>query len=152
VPALRLETSVPLLVSGNTISRTLLLVPIDGRVSTAGVAERLARVALARGNEPTVLDLSGSGVPMTQSTALTTDVNSVVARLESQHGMVIVRLPTLAADETAAALRPERTVLFVAPPGRLERRLLVDAIQALRRLDVPCAGVVVNRASDGARV
>ena len=152
VPALRLETSVPLLVSGNTISRTLLLVPIDGRVSTAGVAERLARVALARGNEPTVLDLSGSGAPMTQSTALTTDVNSVMARLESQHGMVIVRLPALAADETAAALRPERTVLFVAPPGRLERRLLVDAIQTLRRLDVPCAGVVVNRASDGARV
>jgi uncharacterized protein involved in exopolysaccharide biosynthesis len=152
VPALRLETSVPLLVSGNTISRTLLLVPIDGRVSTAGVAERLARVALARGNAPTVLDLSGSGAPMTQSTALTTDVNSAMARLESQHGMVIVRLPALAADETAAALRPERTVLFVAPPGRLERRRLVDAIQTLRRLDVPCAGVIVNRASDGARV
>jgi Uncharacterized protein involved in exopolysaccharide biosynthesis len=146
VPALRLDTSVPLLVSGNTISTTLLLVPIDGRVSTAGVAERLARVALARGNEPAVLDLSAP--PMVQSTALTTDVNARMSRLESQHGMVIVRLPALSADETAAALRPERTVLFVAPPGRLERRALVDAIQTLRRLDVPCAGVVVNRVSD----
>jgi uncharacterized protein involved in exopolysaccharide biosynthesis len=152
VPALRLETAMPLLVSGNAISSTLLLVPIDGRVSTAGVAERLARVALARGSEPTILDLSGGTSPVTQSTALTTDVNTTVARLESQHGMVIVRLPALAADETAAALRPQRTVLFVAPPGRLERRVLVDAIQTLRRLDVPCAGVVVNRASDGARV
>jgi Mrp family chromosome partitioning ATPase len=109
-------------------------------------------VALARGNEPTVLDLSGTATPVTQSTALTRDVNAAMTRLESQQGMVIVRLPALSADETAAALRPERTVLFVAPPGRLERRLLVDAIQTLRRLDVPCAGVVVNRASDGPRV
>jgi len=151
VPALRLDTSVPLLVSGNATSSTLLLVPIDGRVSTAGVAERLARVALARGNEPTVLDLSGAG-SLTQSTSLTTDVNAVMTRLEARHAMVIVRLPALAADETAAALRPERTVVFVAPPGRLERRLLIDAVQMLRRLDVPCAGVVVNRASDSARV
>jgi uncharacterized protein involved in exopolysaccharide biosynthesis len=152
VPALRLDTSVPLLVSGNAISSTLLLVPIDGRVSTAGVAERLARIALARGSEPAVLDLSGTGASMSQSTALTTDVNARMTHLEAQHGMVIVRLPALAADETAAALRPERSVLFVAPPGRLERRTLVDAIQTLRRLDVPCAGVVVNRATDGARV
>lgn len=150
VPALLLETSVPLLVSGGTISRTLLLVPIDGLVSTAGVAERLARVALSRGSEPAVLDLSGTSA--TKSMALVTDLNATMARLEAEHGMVIVRLPSLAADETAAALRPERSVLFVAPPGRLERRVLVDAIQTLRRLDVPCAGVVVNRASDGARV
>jgi Mrp family chromosome partitioning ATPase len=75
-----------------------------------------------------------------------------MARVESKQGMVIVRLPALAADETAAALRPDRTVVFVAPPGRLERRILVDAIQTLRRLEVPCAGVVVNRATDGARV
>jgi Mrp family chromosome partitioning ATPase len=109
-------------------------------------------VALSRGSEPTVLDLSGSGTAATQSTSLTTDVNAVMTRLEAHHGMVIVRLPALAADETAAALRPERTVLFVAPPGRIERRLLVDAIHTLRRLDVPCAGVVVNRASDAPRI
>lgn len=150
VPALRLDTSVPLLVSGNTISSTLLLVPIDGRVSTSGVAERLARVALARGNQPTVLDLSVAG-PVSQSTSLTTDVSAAMSRLESQDGMVIVRLPALAADETAAALRPDRTVLLVAPPGRIERRTLVDAIQTLRRLEVPCAGVIVNRATDGLR-
>jgi tyrosine-protein kinase Etk/Wzc len=152
VPALRLDTSVPLLVSGSALSRTLLLVPIDGRVSTAGVAERLARVALARGSQPTVLDLSTSVPAHSSTTALSTDVSTTMARVESKQGMVIVRLPALAADETAAALRPDRTVVFVAPPGRLERRILVDAIQTLRRLEVPCAGVVVNRATDGARV
>ncbi len=148
VPALRLDATVPLLVAGGPITRTLLLVPIDGRVSTAGVAERLARTALSRGTDPTVLDLSGSAVP--GSTALTTDVNATMQRLEQAHGMVIVRLPALASDATAAALTPQRPVLLVAPPGRLERRMLVDAIQTLRRLDVPCAGVVVNRAGDTA--
>jgi len=62
--------------------------------------------------------------------------------------MVIVRLPALAADETAAALTPQRAVLLVAPPGRVERRLLLGAVQTLRRLDVPCAGVVVSRSTD----
>jgi uncharacterized protein involved in exopolysaccharide biosynthesis len=150
VPTLRLDATVPLLVSGSPVTRTLLLVPIDGRVSTAGVAERLARTALSRGAEPTVLDLSGSAVP--GSTALTTDVNASLRRLEEDHGMVIVRLPSLASDATAAALNPERPVLLVAPPGRLERRMLLDAVQTLRRLDVPCAGVVVNRSSDTVRV
>jgi Mrp family chromosome partitioning ATPase len=68
--------------------------------------------------------------------------------LEGEFGTVIVRLPGLASDETAAALNRERPVVLVAPPGRVDRRSLLGAIQTLRRLDVPCAGVVVNRASD----
>ncbi|MDB4877435.1 MAG: lipopolysaccharide biosynthesis protein [Gemmatimonadetes bacterium] len=150
VPTLRLDAAVPLLVSGGSVTQTLLLVPVDGRVSTAGVAERLARTALSRGTEPTVLDLSGTAV--SGSKALTTDVNATVRRHEQSEGMVIVRLPSLASDATAAALNPQRPVLLVAPPGRLERRVLLDAIQTLRRLDVPCVGVVVNRSSDAASV
>jgi uncharacterized protein involved in exopolysaccharide biosynthesis len=147
VPALRLEPGVPLLVAGRPLSNTLLLVPLDRGVSTAGVAERLVRTAMARGTQPMVLDLSGSSFG-TPGTALTTDVSSTIHRLEQEHGMVIVRLPALAADETAAALNSERAVLLVAPAGRLERRVLVSAMQTLRRLVVPCAGVVVNRAGD----
>ena len=39
-------------------------------------------------------------------------------------------------------------MLLVAPPGRVDRRRLLGAIQTLRRLDVQVAGVVVNRSSD----
>jgi len=148
VPALKLDGGVPLLVAGGPLSNTLLLVPIDARANTAGVAERLARTALARSAQPTVLDLSRSNGNGSSSTALTMDVNATIHRLEQEHGMVIVRLPALAADETAAALTPERAVLLVAPPGRVERRLLLGAVQTLRRLDVHCAGVVVSRSTD----
>jgi hypothetical protein len=153
VPALRMDNTSPLLVGRGPLSSTLLLVPISSRASTAntaGVAARLARTAMARGIEPTVLDLSRDGA--SPSTALTTDVNATIRRLETEHGMVIVQLPALSADETAAALNPERAVLLVAPPGRLERRALMDAMATLKRLDVPCAGVVVNRATDATPV
>jgi uncharacterized protein involved in exopolysaccharide biosynthesis len=148
VPALRMDNSSPLLVGRGPLSSTLLLVPVNDRASTAGVAARLARTAMARAIEPTVLDLSRNG--STPSHALTTDVNATIRRLESEHGMVIVQLPALSADETAAALHPDRAVLLVVPPGRVERKALVDAMATLKRLDVPCAGVVVNRATDAA--
>jgi len=157
VPALRMDGGVPLLMSGQPVSNTLLLVPLDGRTSTAGVAERLARTALARALEPTVLDLSRQSLSAASGNgagnghdgaALLTDVGSTIRRLEGEFQTVIVRLPGLASDETAAALNHERPVLLVAPPGRVDRRSLLGAIQTLRRLDVPCAGVVVNRTSD----
>jgi hypothetical protein len=157
VPALRMDGGVPLLMSsGQPLSNTLLLVPLDARANTAGVAERLARTALARALEPTVLDLSGqralksgngSGAAH-EVPALMPDVGSTIRRLESEFSTVIVRLPGLASDETAAALNRERPVLLVAPPGRVDRRRLLGAIQTLRRLDVQVAGVVVNRSSD----
>ncbi|HEY4215964.1 MAG TPA: Wzz/FepE/Etk N-terminal domain-containing protein [Gemmatimonadaceae bacterium] len=145
VPALQADSGVPLLVAGPQLTKTVLLVPIDGRASTAGVAERLARTAVARAINPTVLDLSGKAAA---SMALTTDINATIRRLEEAHELVIVRLPGLAADETAAALSPDRSVLLIASPGRVERRVLLGTMQTLRRLAVPCAGVVLNRASD----
>jgi len=46
--------------------------------------------------------------------------------------------------EAAAVLAPTRAVLFAARAGRLERRTLVDAVTALRRAGIPCAGVALH--------
>jgi hypothetical protein len=46
--------------------------------------------------------------------------------------------------EAAAALVPYRAVLFAARAGKLERRTLIDAVNALRRAGVPCAGVALH--------
>lgn len=149
VPALRFDESVPLLVTSPHASHTLLLLPLYANVNTAGVAERLVRTAVARGSEAIVLDLSDAArAPAATATELVPSVSAAVQQLERDHDAVIVRLPALSSEHAAAALTPNRAVVVVAPPGRLERRRLVDTIHTLRRLDIPVAGVVVNRVSD----
>jgi Mrp family chromosome partitioning ATPase len=74
----------------------------------------------------------------------TFDVNGTISRLEDEFGMVIVRLPGLVTDAAAAALTGDRPVLLVAPQRRIDREKLVGAVQLLRRLDVPCAGIVLS--------
>lgn len=144
MPTVQLERGAPLLVGSGENTRTVLLLPLDARTSTAGVAERLARTAMARGITATVLDLSeADGVADTM-------VGPTIKRLEGEHGFVIVRLPQLDADATAAALANSRPVLLVAPPDRVDRRELMGTVAALRHLEVPCAGVVMNRTSDAA--
>jgi Mrp family chromosome partitioning ATPase len=71
-------------------------------------------------------------------------VNATIARLEAEHGMVIVQLPSLTDATTVAALHESRPVLLVAAPGRVERAGLTGAVQMLKRLDVSCAGVVLS--------
>ena len=83
----------------------------------------------------TVLDLSAGTVP---------DVNGTIDRLESEHGLVVVKLPMITSDTAAAAIGENRPVLLVAPERRFARAQLVDAVQMLKRLEVPCAGVVLN--------
>src|SRR6185437_6198510 len=109
-------------------------------VSILHVAERLADTALARGQSATILDLTApsAAAPMGAS------VGGLISRLEQEHSLVIVRLPGMAADSTAAALSDDRPVLLVAPSRRVSRRDLTGAIETLRRLDVPCAGVVLS--------
>ncbi|MBA3889049.1 MAG: hypothetical protein H0X64_00810 [Gemmatimonadaceae bacterium] len=144
MPTVLLERGAPLLVGSGDDTRTVLLLPLDVRTSTAGVAERLARTAMARGITATVLDLSdAAGVADTM-------VGPTIKRLEAEHGLVIVRLPQLDADATAAALANSRPVLLVAPADRVDRRELMGTVAALRHLEVPCAGVVMNRTSDAA--
>jgi tyrosine-protein kinase Etk/Wzc len=144
VPALRFDARTPLLMSGRSSFRTVLLIPVEPKVETARVAERLAETALARGESVTILDLTAPA-PVVQ---LGQSVGSMIARLEQEHGLVVARLPGLSADSTAAVLSEARPVLLVAPSRRINRRELASALDTLRRLDVPCAGVVL---SDGER-
>lgn len=147
VPALRLDTSMPLLVAGTPATTTILLVPIDERTTTNGVAQRLARTALARGSQPTVLDLSGGVLPVSTEGGAAS-VYGTVERMERESGMLIVQLPGLSHDTTIATLNERRPVLLVAPAGRVDRENLTAAVETLRRLEVPCAGVVLNRTGD----
>ena len=140
VPALRFDARTPLLMSGRSSIRTLLLIPVEPHVETGRVAERLAETALARGESATILDLTAPN-PMTQ---LGSSVGGMIARLEQEHGLVIARLPGLSAESTAAVLSESRPVLLVAPSRRINRRELAGAIETLRRLEVPCAGVVLS--------
>jgi len=64
-------------------------------------------------------------------------------RLEAVRGFGIDRV---AADADARP-RPDRPVLLVTPGRRVARTQLLDAIQMLRRLDTPCAGVVMSEST-----
>jgi len=140
VPALRFDPRTPLLMSGRAAVRTVLLIPVEQGVATLPVAERLANTALARGQSATILDLTAPSA----AAPLGASVGGLIARLEQEHSLVIVRLPGMAADSTAAALSDDRPVLLVAPARRVSRRDLTGAMETLRRLDVPCAGVVLS--------
>ena len=94
-----------------------------------------SRTESLRSISATVLDLSAGTVP---------DVHRTIERLENENGLVVVKLPTITSDTAAAALGENRAVLLVAPERRVARSQLVDAVQMLKRLDVPCAGVVIN--------
>jgi uncharacterized protein involved in exopolysaccharide biosynthesis len=152
VSAQRLDHGTPLFVGGSPSPRTILVVPLDGRARPALVAERLARTARSRSVQATVLDLSiphliasGSG------TAESIDVNATIAKLEAQNSMVVVQLPDLFSDTTVAALEHTRPVLFVAPPGPVDRGRLAGAVNMLKRLHIPCAGVVLSDHQNGTR-
>lgn len=143
VPALRFDAQAPLLMSGRGVLSTVLLVPLEAGVPTAGVAERLVGTALARGETATVLDLTEPHAVSRNGSS----VGSLLGRLEQEHAMVVVRLPSLSSDSTAAVLNSNRTVLFVVPAQRVNRVALMGAVETLRRLDIPCAGVVLSAAS-----
>lgn len=135
VAAMRLDGGAPLLLGGVS-SQTVLVVPVDTRALAQPVARSLAQTALSRSMTATVLDLSGpsNGV----------DVNSTIARLEQEYGMVVVQLPGLVSESTIAALRANRPVVLVAPSKRIDRASLRGAVDMLRRLEIQCAGVVLS--------
>jgi hypothetical protein len=145
VPALRFDPRTPLLMSGRAAIRTVLLIPVESGVGTLRVAERLVDTALARGQLATILDLTAPAA----AAPLGASIGGLISRLEQDHSLVVVRLPGMSADSTAAALSDDRPVLLVAPSRRVNRRELTGAIETLRRLDVPCAGVVLS--DDGQR-
>jgi uncharacterized protein involved in exopolysaccharide biosynthesis len=147
VIAERFRPDAPLLMAGAPTARTVLVVPLNGTAYSATVAERLARTARQRAIQATVVDLSaslasGNGKVGTE----TIDVSAMIDKLEQENAMVIVQMPELGSEVTFAALRATRPVLLVAPPGPVERARLSSAVDTLRRLQVPCAGVVISDA------
>ncbi|HEY8176499.1 MAG TPA: GNVR domain-containing protein [Gemmatimonadaceae bacterium] len=144
VVAQRLEPDAPLVMAGAAGARTVLVVPLDSRARAGPVAERLARTAKQRELQATVIDLSarangngaGNGV---EPTGL-----RLIEELERKNGVVIVHLPGLTSEATVAAMSESRPVLLVAPPGPVDRAQLASAVDMLRRLQVPCAGVVID--------
>jgi Mrp family chromosome partitioning ATPase len=66
--------------------------------------------------------------------------------------MVVVQLPALTKEATVASLRDNRPVLLVAPPGPVDRTRLASALDMLRRMDVPCAGVVISESTTRRRI
>ena len=141
VPTLRFDRQVPLIVA-NGASRTVLVVPLDPTADALGVAKQIVETAQSRATSATLLDLSDVSVPTRGATSV--DVNGTINRLGAEFETVVVRLPALTADATLAALNAQRSVVFVVSTGRVAREQLIAAMQTLRRLDVPCAGIVVS--------
>jgi uncharacterized protein involved in exopolysaccharide biosynthesis len=154
--AVRFEQSAPLLVGGMA-SRTVLVAPINRRAMAKPVAERLAETAISRSLSATVLDLTNTdmsatgnrerGVQLVTATSGSGngfDANAAIARLEETHDLVIVQLPELTSHVAGAVLSVNRPVLLVAPSRRIERSSLQGAVDLLRRVGSPCAGVVLH--------
>lgn len=141
VIAQRYEPNAPLLMSGTSGTRTVLVVPLGMGAPVATVAERLERTARQRALSPVVVDFSATS---RDQTTLDGGINAILERLETEHNAVIVQLPGLGAEATVAALSEARPVLFVAPPGPVDRGHLNGAVNTLRLLKVPCAGVIMN--------
>ena len=154
LPAVRLERTAPLLV-GSATSRTIIVAPIDVRANATPVAQRLVETALSRSITATLLDLSNGHRPALTTTppALsagdqivpgTFDANATIRRLEETHDVVVVQLPSLASHEAGAVLDATRPVILVTPERRIARTGLQNAVDLLRRVGAPCAGVVLH--------
>jgi hypothetical protein len=146
--AQRFQADVPLLIAGTHAARTMLVVPLDDRARADVVAQGLARTASSRAVHATVLDLShGSNGGRSVGSVVEpggNNVNEMIEQLEQQYAMVVVQLPAFGSETTIAALRENRPVLFVASSARVERARLTGAVEVLRRMSVPCAGVVMS--------
>lgn len=150
ITAERFRPDVPLLVGGGAAPRTVLVVPLDERARARAVAEGLARTAATRSHSVTLLDLSGSDASASGNGSAPAVIATTrnIDELEQQNHTTVVQLPSLTSDTALAALREDRPVLLVAPPGPVDRNRLAAAVDTLRRLRVPCAGIVM---SDGDR-
>lgn len=144
VSAQRFEPNAPLLMATNGDARTVLVIPLAASANASMVAERLARTAKQRALTATVLDLTIADNGNGKGIADGAGVNEIIERLERENTMVVVQLPSLLSDAAVAAMHDRRPVLFVAPPGPVDRVRLASAVDTLRRMQVPCAGVVIS--------
>lgn len=145
ISAQRFESDRPLLMSALSSTRLVLVVPLDAKAHTATVADRLMRTARQRALDATVVDLSSEHLPGNGKPAVdSAHVGAVLDDIEQRNVFAIVRLPPLMSDVTIAAMRENRPVVLVAPPGPVDRTPLANAVDTLRRMQVPCAGVVIS--------
>jgi hypothetical protein len=126
ISAQRFEPNAPLLLAGAASARSLLVIPLDAR----------ARVAAA------VVNLIGGQLGSNGNAA--EPARALIDQVEAASGMAIVCLPELGNDMTLSSLRETRPVVLVAAPGPVDRAQLAHAVDVLRRLQVPCAGVVLS--------
>ena len=154
ISAQRYHADAPLLMAGGVSPRTVLVIPLEDSARAGIVAERLARTASARSLPVSILDLSqnenGSGNGKGHGAA--SEIARQIDQLEQQQGMIVVQLPALSSDTTVAALRETRPVVLVAPPGPVDRARLTAAVDTLRRMEVPVAGIVISEATDRGRL
>lgn len=144
----RLRPGVPLFMTSGAGSRSLMVVPLASGANAGAVAERLAHSARRRALPVTIIDvaspLGGNGtLPAADGTE---GLASSISALEQQGKMVIIHAPQFSSDDTIALLDESRPVLLVAPPGPVDRVQLSMAVDTLRRLNVPCAGLVISDA------
>jgi uncharacterized protein involved in exopolysaccharide biosynthesis len=144
ISAQRFEPNAPLLLAGAASARSLLVIPLDARarVAAASVAERLAHTAQQRALPATVVNLIGGQLGSNGNAA--EPARALIDQVEAASGMAIVCLPELGNDMTLSSLRETRPVVLVAAPGPVDRAQLAHAVDVLRRLQVPCAGVVLS--------
>jgi tyrosine-protein kinase Etk/Wzc len=153
LPAVRFERTEPLLV-GSATSRTIIVAPVEPRAQARPVAERLVETALSRSMTATLLELSNIERPALTTTAPTAagnglvpagfDANAAIRRLEETHDVVVVQLPSLTSHVAGAVLDASRPVILVTPERRIARTGLQSAVDLLRRVGAPCAGVVLH--------
>lgn len=156
VPSIRFDPQAPLLMSRGMNAHTVVVLALDADTSVESVARRLADTATARAVSATILDLTGrtrfrengQGPQAVLAPSGSYDVNGTIARLEGEYGLVIVQLADLSSDLAAAVLNESRPTIVVAPARRVDRARLANTLQTLKRLEVPCAGVVM---SDGVK-
>ena len=148
ISAQRYQADAPLLLAASGTSRTVLVVPLDNQAHSKRVAERLAHTAATRSLPVHVVDFTAIGAPHegngTGKAVTTNDVARQIQQLEQEHAMLVVQLPPLSSDATVAALHETRPVVLVAPPGPVDRGRLTSALDTLRRMSVPCAGIVIG--------
>jgi uncharacterized protein involved in exopolysaccharide biosynthesis len=139
VSAIAWDRRGPVVVGGG---ETLLLVPIGSGADTSGVLRATVRPSTGGGVHST-LDLAGQATDVDEA-------RRALGALESTGAAPVVACPPLDDGRTAAVLSTNRAVLFVARAGGVRRAQVTAATDALRRLDVPCAGIVVHADLNGA--
>jgi uncharacterized protein involved in exopolysaccharide biosynthesis len=121
-------------------------------IKTPDEAERAAGIAAGWARERSALLVAHDGtfkkvlVAPLGTGANAPAVGRILTATETarEHPVDVAAIGSLDTVEGAAQLGAGKAVLFAAKAGKLERRTLIDAVNALRRAGVPCAGLALH--------